>query len=78
MLSGTMHYEDIKPKVSKGVSAKVVERSHNAELSKFHTSTLVWFVVKRHKFGLLVAFTIIYVSMTAFHTLIIGLIESFK
>ena len=40
------------------------------------STMIVWFLVKKHKFGLLVTFTSVYVAFSLFGTLIVGLLES--
>ena len=73
MLENTMKFEDIRPKKP---SAKTSKKIALSELDKFDTTTILWHVAKRHKFGLLATFTIVYVTMSLFGTLIVGLAES--
>ena len=73
-LSKGMTFEDIKPHVSKGIGKKVALR----ELDSYNTSTLLWYVAKRHKFGLVLTTLIVYVTFNMFGTLIVGLAESIK
>lgn len=73
-MNSTALLEDVKFKPSEGLGKKVAIKG----LERFHSSTLVWFLVNRHKFGLLATFTIVYVSLTMFHSLIFGLFQSLK
>ena len=50
------------------------ERSMN--INKMGSIEIVWHLVKKHKFGLLLAFTSVYVAFSLFGTLIVGLIQS--
>lgn len=73
-----MAYEDIKPHISKSSKRTIAKKSMASDLSRFNTSTMVWFVVRRHKFGLVVTTLVVYVAFNSFGTLIVGLLESFK
>ena len=73
-MSNVLTYEDIKPKVSKDLGKRVALK----ELDHYHSSTLVWHLVVRHKFGLVLTTLIVYVAFNSFGTLLVGLFESLK
>lgn len=70
-----MQYEDVKNiRVSKGVGKKVALN----QLDNYASNTMIWHLVKRHKFGLVVVTLIVYIAFNSFGTLIVGLFESLK
>lgn len=72
--SKALSYEEMPLKVSKKV---LKESGRDYDVRKMDSSSIVWFLVRKHKFGLLVTFTSIYVAFSLFGTLIVGLVESF-
>lgn len=74
-MSNAMVFEDIAPKKASKATIKKIALK---ELDRYTDSQLVWHVVVRRKFGLLATFTIVYVSLTMFHSLIFGLIQGLK
>jgi hypothetical protein len=70
--SKTMDYEEMPLKISK-VSKRV---GRNYDIRTMSSWGALGYLALRHKFGLLLTFTAVYVAFTLFGTLIVGLIES--
>jgi hypothetical protein len=75
MLTKTMSYEDIKlSRPSKSAVTNEVQRTIN----NMPSSKVLWFLVVKHKFGVLITVFAIYVAFTSFGTLLVGLAEGLK
>ena len=61
---------------TKTISKTAVKKLRETNINNMTSTSIVFHLVKKHKFGLLVTFTITYVSFSLFGTLIVGLSES--
>ena len=46
------------------------------DLNRMSSGKIIWYLVVKHKFGLLATFSVTYVAFSLFGTLIVGLVES--
>ena len=51
-------------------------RIKETDLNRMSSSKIIWYLVVKHKFGLLATFSVTYVAFSLFGTLIVGLVES--
>lgn len=72
-----MQYEELPlSTASKNAVKKEAKRLQRSDINKMSSAAIVWFLVTKHKFGLLVTFTVTYVAFSLFGTLIVGLLKS--
>jgi len=75
-ISDVMAFEYMKPSApSKKTIKKGINKMNENNINNIPSTSIVWYLVKKHKFGLLATFTVIYVTMSLFGTLIIGLLQ---
>ena len=58
-------------------SAAKRESKRERKIENMNTSAIVWFVVTKHKFFLVSAAFVTYVTFSLFGTLIVGLVQGF-
>ena len=79
LVKDTMNYEEIAlPKVSRKATQKEVQRLRESNINRMSSLAILWFLAKKHKFGIVVTILIVYVAFNTFGTLLIGLLESVK
>lgn len=61
---------------SKTAVKKEVKRLREANIDKMSSLAIVWYLVVKHKFSIVVTILITYVAFNSFGTLIVGLAES--
>ena len=59
-------------------SKKALVKERNKDINLMPSSAIVWYLVVKHKFGLLATVFGVYLAFSLFGTLIVGLIESIK
>ena len=75
-MDSVMDYETTPFKVSRGSATKISKTEKTRKLQSISVMDFGWAKTKQHRFGLLVTFTIVYVSFSLFGRLIVGLAES--
>lgn len=79
MSTSGMQYELAGSKVPSRLSTKQeARRLRELDINKMSSSAIVKHLVIKHKFGLLMTFTIVYVTFSTFGALIVSLVESIK
>lgn len=68
-----MQYEEMPLKISRSA---LKEAARDFDVRKMNTSSVLWYLAVKHKFGLLLTFTIVFVAFSLFGQLIVGLFES--
>ena len=75
-LTKAMQYEDVPlHSASKSAVKKEVKRLRETDINKMSSLQILWHLAVKHKFGLLVTFTVSYVTFSLFGTLIVGLLK---
>lgn len=57
-------------------SKMAIKKEVTKDINLMPSTMIVWYLVKKHKFGLLATFTFVYVWFSVFGRLTIGIIES--
>lgn len=69
--------EEKKPfALSKSGQKKVKQMEREYDVRYMASYEVVWYLVVRHKFGLLATFTVVYVSFSLFGSLIVSLAQA--
>jgi hypothetical protein len=76
-LSKAMQFEDIPlKKVSKTALKNEVKKERENNINMMSTTQIMWHLVGKHKYGLVLTYAIISTTLFFFHTLIFGLLKS--
>lgn len=68
-----MQYEEMPLSVSKKAAKEIAK---DYDIRYMDSYSVLWFLTKKHKFGLLMTFTVVYVMFSLFGMVIVGLVES--